>query len=148
MKLYRKHRIHRQTTAEYTPQQNAYNERWFRTNRETVSSQLLQFDMDRSSWRTLDDIQHGYTTKCCHFYVYLENHGYHQYRSNTQSGTLTDLSRLHPFGTECWTHITKARRSGKRDGNPRGQRGILVGYDDETGTLLARVYFPDTGVFE
>jgi hypothetical protein len=58
---------------------------------------------------------------------------------------VTDLT---PFGTECWTHIIKAKRPGKSDGNPRGQHGILVGYDDESGPLLPRVYFPDTGVFE
>ena len=61
---------------------------------------------------------------------------------------VTDLTQLHPFGTECWTHIKKARRPSKSDGNPRGQHGILVGYDDESGPLLARVYFPDSGVFK
>ena len=61
---------------------------------------------------------------------------------------VTDLTQLHLFGTECWTHIKKARRPSKSHGNPRGQHGIFVGYDDESEPLLARVYFPDTGVFE
>jgi hypothetical protein len=32
---------------------------------------------------------------------------------------------------------------GKSDGYPRGEQGILVGYDDDQGPLLARVYYPD-----
>jgi hypothetical protein len=55
---------------------------------------------------------------------------------------------LQPFGITCWTHIKKAERPGKSDSNPRGEKGILVGYDDDQGPLLARVYFPDTGIFE
>ena len=55
---------------------------------------------------------------------------------------------MQPFGITCWTHIKKARRPGKSDINPRGEKGILVGYDDDQGLLLARVYFPDTGIFE
>ena len=61
---------------------------------------------------------------------------------------VTDLTKLQPFGITCWTHIKKARRPGKSDSNPRGEKGILVGYDDEQGPLLARIYFPDTGIFE
>ena len=53
---------------------------------------------------------------------------------------------MQPFGITCWTHIKKARRPGKSDSNPRGGKGILVGYDDDQGPLLARVYFSDTGV--
>ena len=29
-----------------------------------------------------------------------------------------------------------------------GGKGILVGYDDDQGPLLARVYFPDRGIFD
>jgi hypothetical protein len=57
---------------------------------------------------------------------------------------------LQPFGITCWTHIKKARCPGKSDSNLRGEKEILVGYDDDQGPLLARVYvyFPDTGIFE
>ena len=45
-------------------------------------------------------------------------------------------------------HIKKAGRPGKSDINPRGKQGRLVGYDDDQGPLLARIYFPQTGIFE
>ena len=62
---------------------------------------------------------------------------------------VTDLTKLQPFEITCWTHIKKARRPGKSDINPRGEQGRLVGYDDDDqGPLLARIYFPQTGVFE
>ena len=48
---------------------------------------------------------------------------------------VTDLTTLQPFGTVCWTHIKKERRAGKSDGYPRGEQGILVGYDDDQGPL-------------
>ena len=54
---------------------------------------------------------------------------------------VTDLTKLQPFGITCWTHIKKARRPGKSDINPRGEQGrLLVGYDDDQGPLLARIY--------
>ena len=34
------------------------------------------------------------------------------------------------------------------DGNPHGERGILVGYDDSQGPLLAKVYFPYTRSYQ
>ena len=42
----------------------------------------------------------------------------------------------------------KAICPGKSGINPRGEQGRLVGYDDDQGPLLARMYFPQTGVFE
>ena len=61
---------------------------------------------------------------------------------------VTDLSHLKPFGTVCWIHLKKARRQGKTDIESRGEQDILVGYDDDQGPLLARVYFPATGIYE
>ena len=61
---------------------------------------------------------------------------------------LTDLTNLKPFGTTCWTHVKKSRRQGKSDSISRGEQGVLVGYDDDQGPLLARIYFPDTKIFE
>jgi hypothetical protein len=41
-----KHGILKQSTAGYTPQHNAFVERWLRTIGELSRSQLLQFDME------------------------------------------------------------------------------------------------------
>ena len=61
---------------------------------------------------------------------------------------MTDLSNLKPFGTVCWIHTKKARRQNNTDIELRGEQGILVGYNDDQGPLLAKVYFPATGVYE
>ena len=55
---------------------------------------------------------------------------------------VTDLAKLQPFGITCWTHLKKARHPGKSDVNSIGEQGRLVGYDDDQGPLLARIYFP------
>jgi hypothetical protein len=44
--------------------------------------------------------------------------------------------------------MKNARRQGKSDSISRGEQGVLVGYDDDQGPLLARIYFPDTKIFE
>ena len=77
------------------------------------------------------------------------NHSYHLDNVSILNGRwLIDLSNLKPFGTVCWIHVKKARRQGKTDIELRGEQGILVGYDDDQGPLLARVYFPATGAYE
>jgi hypothetical protein len=45
-------------------------------------------------------------------------------------GKLTDLTKLKPLGTVCWTHVMKARRRGQTDIYSREEQGRLVGYDD------------------
>jgi hypothetical protein len=61
---------------------------------------------------------------------------------------LTDLATLKLFGTPCWTHVKKATRQGKSEIISRGEQGVIVGYDDDQGPLLARTYFSDTKIFE
>ena len=148
IKLCRKHGILKQSTAGYNPQHNAFVERWFRTVGEMSRSQLLQFDMEEELWE--DSRRHAnqlYNRVPPSRYVPGEP-WLSPIQKQYPERKVTDLTQLHPFVTECWTHIKKARRPSKSDGNPRGQHGILVGYDDESGPLLARVYFPDTGIFE
>ena len=40
----------KQTTAGYTPQVNAFAERYFRTNGEMTRCQLVQFEMEEEFW--------------------------------------------------------------------------------------------------
>ena len=61
---------------------------------------------------------------------------------------VTDVTKLQPFGITRWTHIKKARLLGKSDINPREEQSRLVGYDDDQGPMVARIYFPQMGVFE
>jgi hypothetical protein len=46
----KKYGVHKTSTAEYTPQHNAFLERWFRTNSEMSRCQILQFDMKEEYW--------------------------------------------------------------------------------------------------
>ena len=40
----------KQSTSGYTPEHNAFVERWFRTNAEMSRSQMLQFDSPEALW--------------------------------------------------------------------------------------------------
>ena len=57
IKLCNKYGILKQSTPGYTPQVNAYVERWFRTIGEMSRCQLGQFDMDEEYWE--DARSHG-----------------------------------------------------------------------------------------
>ena len=142
IQLCRSFGVVKQSTAGYTPQHNAFVERWFRTNGEMSSCQLLDKNLDEEYWE--DSRRHA---------TYLYNrvppsrvHPNEEWLSPMSKQypdrKTPDLTRLQPFGTTCWVHIKKARRDGKSDGNPHGERGILLGYDDSQGPLLSKVYFP------
>ena len=45
-----KYGVKRETTTGYTPQHNAFAERWFRTNAEMSRCQMLQYDTDERYW--------------------------------------------------------------------------------------------------
>jgi hypothetical protein len=131
IKLCRKHGILKQTTSGYTPQHNAFVERWFRTVGEMSRSQLLQFDMEEKFRE--ESRRHAnwiYNRVPPSRYV-PEESWLSPIQKQYPDRKVTDLIQLHPFGTECWAHIKKARRPGKSNGNPRGYHGILVGYDDK-----------------
>ena len=44
--------------------------------------------------------------------------------------------------------IIEERRPAKSDTNLRDEEDVLVGYDDTQGSLLARIYFPPTRLYE
>jgi hypothetical protein len=44
--------------------------------------------------------------------------------------------------------VKKSGRQGKSDSIYGEEQGVLVGYDDDQGPLLARIYFSDTKIFE
>ena len=57
--LCNKYGIVKQATAGYTPERNAIEERWSRTNGEMSRGQLSQFNMGRSPGWTQDDMVRG-----------------------------------------------------------------------------------------
>ena len=87
----------RQSTAGYTPEHNAFIERWFRTNAEMSRSQMQQFDMEETfiynrvppARRTpgkpwMSPSQQQYPVRPC-----------------------MDMSRLQPFGPKCFVYQVK-----------------------------------------
>jgi hypothetical protein len=110
--------------------------------------QLSQFNMDEEFWE--DARRHGAwlyhrvpPTRVTQGETWLSPRQ-RQYLDRK----LTDLTKLKKFGTTCRTHVKKARRQGKSNSISRGKQGVLVGYDDDQGPLLDRIYFPDTKIFE
>ena len=126
---------------------NALTERFFRTVGEMSRCQMLQFNCEEELWQ--DSRSHAVwllnrvpTSKYVPDQRWLT-----PWQQQFPDQKLTDLTKLQPFGITCWTHIKNARRPGKNDFNPRGEQGRLVGYDDDQGSLLARIYIPQTGIF-
>ena len=148
IKLCSKHGIVKQTTAGYTPQVNAYAERYFRTNGEMARCQLAQFNMEEEFWEDARDHANWLYNRVPPSRSIPGEPWLSPKKRQYPERKVKDLTNLKPFGNVCWTHVTKARRQGKTDIEPRGEQGVLVGYDDDQGPLLARVYFTTTGVYE
>ena len=65
----------------------------------------------------------------------------------TTSSTVS-VTKLQPFGLTCRVHQKKQIRDlgygGKSDKKQQARQGKLVGYNDQMGSLRAKVYFKDT----
>jgi hypothetical protein len=138
----------KQTTAGYTPDHNAFPELFFRTVGEMIKCRMLQFNSEEELWQ--DSRIHAVwllrrvlSSKYVPYQPWLTPR-----QQKISDRKVTDLIKLQPFETTYWTHINKARRPGKSNIKPRGDQGRLVRYDDDQGSLLARIYFSETGVFE
>jgi hypothetical protein len=140
--------VSRQTTAGYTPEHNAFIERWFRTNAEMSRCQMQQFDMEETFW---EDSRRMAT------FIYNRvpparripgkpwlSPAQQQYPDRPYM----DMSRIQPFGLKCFVHQVKEKRnkgySGKSDKKQNAVEGKVVGYDDLQGSLRVKVYYPAT----
>jgi len=140
----------KQRTGGYTPEHNAFAERWFRTNAEMSTCQMLQFDLPENMW---EDSRRMATfiynrvppTRQTPGEEWLSPH-----EKQYPTRQTMDLARLQPFGIPCWVYQKKPIRdkgySGKSDKKERAVKGRLVGYNDSQGPLHVKVYYPDEGV--
>ena len=108
----RRYGIVKQSTAGYTPDHNAFSERYFRTIGEMSRCQMLQFDSEEELWE--DSRSHA---------VWLNNRLAISRQRQFPDRKVMDLTKLQPFGITYWTHIKKAGRPGKSDSSPRGGKG-------------------------
>ena len=62
-----------------------------------------------------------------------------------------DMSKIKPFGLTCYVFQKKERRNvgyhGKSDKKEHAKKGVLIGYDDQKGTLLVKVYYPKENTY-
>ena len=114
IKLCSKYGMVKQTTAGYTPQVNAFAERYFRTNGEKSRCQSAQFEMKEEFWE--DAREHGnfLYNRVPPFRMTPNEPWLSPRQRQYLERKVTDLSNLKPFGTVCWIHVKKARRQGKQ----------------------------------
>ena len=111
-------------TVPYTPKENSYVERHFRSEHEAVSAALFHARyIPQSFW---------YLCKKAYNYVY------NLMTTNTSKGRMSpymfdknlvpDVSHLRVWGCKTWAHIHKAKRS--KNFNSKALVGYLVGYSE------------------
>ena len=124
-----KNKIKHEQSAPYSPHQNGVAERSWRTLFDMSRCLLIESNLSQELW--------PYALLAS---AYVRNRCYVERLSQTPYYALTgkkpDLSKLHKFGTVCYS-VEQHRR--KLD--PKSKRGIFVGYDKESPAFL--VYCPD-----
>ena len=62
-----------------------------------------------------------------------------------------DMAKIRPFGLTCYVFQKKERCNvgyhGKSDKKEHVKKGVLIGYDDQKGTLLVMVYYPKKNTY-
>jgi hypothetical protein len=62
-----------------------------------------------------------------------------------------DMSKIRPLRLTCYVFQKKERRNvgyhGKSDKKEHAKKGVLIGYDDQKGTLLVKVYYPKNNTY-
>jgi hypothetical protein len=107
-------------TNPYTPQQNGCAERSNRTITEMARTLLLAKNLPKFLW-----------AEAVNTVVYTLNHTGPSFIEGKTPlelfvGKSTHLDKFHVFGTSCYVHVPKD----KRKWDPKGKRGIFVGYSD------------------
>ena len=146
-----KYGVRRETTAGYTPAHNAFIERWFRTNSEMSRCQMIQYNMDDTYWED---------SRAMATFIYnrvppstrIEGEPWiSPLQKQYPKRVSMDMSKIRPFGLTCYVFQKKERRNvgyhGKSDKKEHAKKGVLIGYDDQKGTLLVKVYYPKENTY-
>ena len=136
----------KQSTGGYTPQHNAFSERWFRTISEMSTCQMLQFDLPEAFWEDSRRMATFIYNRVPPVRLTPGEDWESTIKKQYPTRQTMDLTRLQPFGLKCWVYQKKPIRdrqyAGKSDKKERSREGILVGYSDSRGPLHVKVYFP------
>ena len=147
----RRYGVLKQSTGGYTPQHNAFAERWFRTISEMSSCQMLQFDSPEALWEDSRRMATFIYNRVPPVRLTPGENWEPPIKKQYPTRSTMDLTRLQPFGIKCWVYQKKPIRdrsyAGKSDKKERSKEGILVGYSDSHGLryiFLAQVVLSGT----
>ena len=120
--------IRHETCAPYSPHQNGTAERSWRTLFNMARSMLIESGLPKKLW-----------TYAVMAAAHIRNRVYNQRIQDTPYHKLTgkkpQLSKLHIFGTICFSNIHEKKKL-----DPRSQKGYFVGYDKYSPAYL--IYYP------
>ena len=131
--FFKNHGILHETTPAYNHESNGVAERLNRTLQTMMRAMLI--NLDKRLWE-----------EAIYWAVYLKNRLHHSaVKNRTPYEAFRDekpsIQHLHPFGSECYVHIPTERRPPGSKLLPRAEKGIFVGYPNDSIHLL-KIYFP------
>ena len=63
-----------------------------------------------------------------------------------------DMTKIRPFGIICYVYQKKPIRNkgfhGKSDKKENAKKGVLVGFEDQLGTVRVKVYYPQDNSYQ
>ena len=125
-----KNQIKADSSAPYSPHQNGTAERAWRTLFDMARCLLIESKLPRNLW-TYAVMYAAYTRNRC----FNQRTGQTPFRMFT--GKVPDVSKLHVFGSVCYSYERKVKKL-----DPRAKKGIFVGYDRSSPAYL--VYDPSS----
>ena len=147
-----KYGVKRETTTGYTPQHNAFAERWFRTNAEMSRCQMLQYDTDERYWEDSRRMASFIYNRVPPVRKVPGEDCLTPMKRQYPERTSMDMTKLRPFGLICYVYQKKAIRNkgyhGKSDKKENAKKGVLVGYEDQLGPLRVKVYHPQDNTYQ
>ena len=119
----------------YTPSQNGLAERMNRTIMESARCILENSQLGKEFW--------GYAVlTSAHIYNRLPSRSHNNISPLEHwTGKLPEIGHLRIFGATAWVHIPSEKRQ-KLD--PKSVKCVLVGYEEDAGTRVYRLYNPIT----
>ena len=125
-----KNNIRHELTSPYSPHQNSCAERSWRTLFSMARTMIYDTKLPKCLWPYA--VMHA---------SYIRNRCYNNRLSDTPYGAVTgskpDFTNLHAFGSICYSYI----EGHKKKLDPRGRRGVFVGYDKYSPSYL--VFYPE-----